>query len=94
MTLYARRVAHLTDTHRELVESADGTVAAVCTVTGELFFASSNDLYTQYEYADDPNRVVIDLSQSHIWDALTVASLDAITQVRTQGQDRRDRRSQ
>jgi sulfate permease, SulP family len=79
MTLFARRVAHLTDTHRELVEDADGTVTAVYTVIGELFFASSNDLYTQFEYADDPERVVVDLSQSHIWDASTVASLDAIT---------------
>jgi SulP family sulfate permease len=79
MTLFARRVAHLTETHRELVENSDGTAMAVYTVTGELFFASSNDLYTQFEYADDPERVVIDLSQSHIWDASTVASLDAIT---------------
>ena len=54
-------------------------MTAVYTVTGELFFASSNDLYTQFEYADDPERVVIDLSRSHIWDASTVASLDAIT---------------
>ncbi|UMG94762.1 sodium-independent anion transporter [Nocardioides sp. TF02-7] len=52
---------------------------AVYRVTGELFFASSNDLYTQFEYADDPDRVVIDLSESHIWDASTVAALDAIT---------------
>jgi sulfate permease, SulP family len=79
MTLFARRVAHLTETHRELVEETDGTVTAVYRVTGELFFASSNDLYTQFEYADDPDRVVIDLSQSHIWDASTVAALDAIT---------------
>jgi len=79
MTLFARRVAHLTETNRELVEDEHGHVAAVYTVTGELFFASSNDLYTQFEYADDPERVVIDLSQSHIWDASTVASLDAIT---------------
>ncbi|MBM7508138.1 SulP family sulfate permease [Nocardioides salarius] len=78
MTLFARRVAHLTDTHRELVEGADGAVTAVYTVSGALFFASSNDLYTQFEYADDPDRVVIDLSQSHVWDASTVAALDAI----------------
>lgn len=78
MTLFARRVAHLTETHRELVEEERGTVA-VYRVTGELFFASSNDLYTQFEYADDPDRVVIDLSESHIWDASTVAALDAIT---------------
>ena len=48
-------------------------------VTGELFFASSNDLYTQFDYAEDPDRVVIDLSDSHVWDASTVAALDAIT---------------
>ena len=47
-------------------------------VNGELFFASSNDLTTQFEYADDPERVVIDMSRSHIWDASTVAALDAI----------------
>ena len=79
MTLFARRVAHLTETSRTLEEAADGTTRAVYTVTGELFFASSNDLYTQFEYADDPQHIVIDLSRSHIWDASTVASLDAIT---------------
>ncbi|TGN66666.1 SulP family inorganic anion transporter [Nocardioides eburneiflavus] len=79
MTLFARRVAHLTETNRELVANRDGTTSAVYRVTGELFFASSNDLYTQFEYADDPDHVVIDLSASHIWDASTVAALDAIT---------------
>jgi SulP family sulfate permease len=79
MTLFARRVAHLTETHRELVEDEAGRVTAVYRVTGELFFASSNDLYTQFDYAGDPGRVVIDLSDSHIWDASTVASLDGIT---------------
>ncbi len=79
MVLFARRVAHLAEVHRELVEDADGTVSAVYTVAGELFFASSNDLYTQFEYAADPERIVIDLSGSHVWDASTVASLDAIT---------------
>ena len=79
MTLFARRVAHLTETHRELVEDTQGRARAVYRVTGELFFASSNDLYTQFDYADDPDEVVIDLSAAHVWDASTVASLDAIT---------------
>ncbi len=79
MTLFARRVAHLTETHRELVEDRHGNATALYRVTGELFFASSNDLYTQFEYAEDPDTVVIDLTASHIWDASTVASLDAIT---------------
>ncbi|MEO5710354.1 MAG: SulP family inorganic anion transporter [Nocardioidaceae bacterium] len=79
MVLFARRVAHLAEVRRELLEATDGTTTAVYTVLGELFFASSNDLYTQFEYATDPPRVVIDLTGSHVWDASTVAALDGIT---------------
>ena len=79
MTLFARRVAHLTEVHREVVEDRQGVPTAVYRVIGQLFFASSNDLYTQFDYADDPDQVVIDLTDSHVWDASTVASLDAIT---------------
>jgi SulP family sulfate permease len=75
MTLFARRVAHLTHLQREV--APDGSLATY-RVTGELFFASSNDLYTQFDYAGDPDRVVIDLTASHVWDASTVAALDAI----------------
>ncbi|WP_370617814.1 SulP family inorganic anion transporter [Mumia sp. Pv 4-285] len=78
MTLFARRVARLTETERDLVEDGHGAATAVYRVTGELFFASSNDLYTQFDYAGDPDTVVIDLSGAHVWDASTVASLDAI----------------
>ncbi|UDY24561.1 SulP family inorganic anion transporter [Nocardioides sp. Kera G14] len=77
--LFARRVAHLADVQRELVTSADGAAVAHYRVTGELFFASSNDLYAQFDYAEDPSRVVIDVSDSHVWDASTVAALDAVT---------------
>ena len=79
MTLFARRVAHLTEVQREVVEDRNGVPTAVYRVSGQLFFASSNDLYTQFDYADDPAAVVIDLTDSHVWDASTVASLDAIT---------------
>ena len=76
--LFARRVAHLADVDRTLVEDAGGTYARY-TVTGELFFASSNDFYSQFDYAEDPERVVVDFAASHIWDASTVAALDAVT---------------
>ncbi len=79
MTLFARRVAHLAEVSRELVEDTAGGAHARYTVTGELFFASSNDLYAQFDYAGDPGLVVIDLSRSHVWDASTVAALDSIT---------------
>lgn len=78
MVAFARRVAHFASVSRSV--DADAVVpTAFYTVSGELFFASSNDLTTQFEYADDPDRVVIDLSASHIWDASTVAALDGIT---------------
>ncbi len=77
MVAFARRVAHLTEVTR--LDDSDDDGVAVYAVTGELFWASSNDLVHQFDYAGDPERVVIDLSQAHIWDASTVATLDAIT---------------
>ncbi|MEV7247766.1 SulP family inorganic anion transporter [Streptomyces cyaneofuscatus] len=75
MIIFAKRVAHLA--HVSAVPDPDGTTV-VYSVTGELFFASSNDLVGQFDYADDPDRIVIDLSAAHIWDASSVAALDAI----------------
>ena len=71
--LFVRRVAHVVTVTRVL---GDDTVHY--TVDGQLFFASSNDLTTQCEYTADPQHVVIDMSRSHVWDASTVAALDAI----------------
>ena len=78
MVAFARRVAHLATVKRSLSGDDEATPTAYYTVTGALFFASSNDMMTQFEYADDPERVVIDMSGSHIWDASTVATLDSI----------------
>ncbi|MGB3686779.1 MAG: STAS domain-containing protein, partial [Ornithinimicrobium sp.] len=47
-------------------------------VRGVLFFASSNDLVYQFDYAGDPKHIVIDLSDAQIFDSSTVAALDAI----------------
>ncbi|MGY1856077.1 SulP family inorganic anion transporter [Modestobacter sp. SYSU DS0290] len=74
--LFARRVAHLVEVTSEVDPDAD---TRVYSVRGALFFASSNDLYTQFDYAGDPQNVVIDLTDAHVWDASTVAALDAIT---------------
>ncbi|MGD7786860.1 MULTISPECIES: SulP family inorganic anion transporter [unclassified Microbacterium] len=75
--MFVRRVAHLIEVNREIVDD-HGIETARYTVEGQLLFASSNDLTTLFEYTDDPDRVVIDLTRSHIWDASTVAALDAI----------------
>ncbi|MCU1531022.1 MAG: sodium-independent anion transporter [Arthrobacter sp.] len=87
MVLFARRVAHFVTVERTLTE-VDGVRFATYRVDGELFFASSNELYTQFEYALDPERVVIDMHASHLWDASTIAALDAITEkYRQHGKD-------
>ncbi|WP_295686646.1 SulP family inorganic anion transporter [uncultured Brevibacterium sp.] len=78
MIAFANRVAHLVRVDRELAE-VNGVPTATYTVEGELFFASSNDLYTMFDYAEDPARVVIDLTRSHLWDASTIAALDSVT---------------
>ena len=95
MVIFAKRVAHFATVTRTLED--DGRMARY-RVDGELFFASSNDLTTQFRYADDPARVEIDLSSSHIWDASTVAALDAITTKYaghgTEGADRRPQRGE
>lgn len=75
LVIFARRVARLADITS--VTDPDGG-QVVYSVTGELFFASSNDLVTRFDYAGDPDQVVIDLSATHIWDASSVAALDAI----------------
>ncbi|OAT26194.1 sulfate permease [Buttiauxella ferragutiae ATCC 51602] len=75
MILFARRIAHVVHAQRSL--SDDGQSVRY-TVTGPLFFASSNDLFEHFQYADDPQQVIIDLSQAQIWDVSTVAVLDAI----------------
>ncbi|GAB3125673.1 SulP family inorganic anion transporter [Streptomyces calidiresistens] len=72
---FARRVAHLVNVSG--VVDPEGK-QVVYSVTGELFFASSNDLVHQFNYSEDPDDVVIDLSSAHIWDASSVAALDAV----------------
>ncbi|WP_030591301.1 MULTISPECIES: SulP family inorganic anion transporter [Streptomyces] len=75
MVIFAKRVAHLARV--SAITDPDNTTV-VYSVTGELFFASSNDLVGQFNYNDDPDRIIIDLSAAHIWDASSVAALDAI----------------
>jgi len=74
--MFVNRVAHFTQVIE--VDRPDPETR-VYAVIGELLWASSNDLIYQFDYTGDPQNVVIDLSRSHIWDASTVATLDAIT---------------
>ena len=72
---FARRVAHLVEVTS--VVDPDGGVR-VYAVTGELFFASTNELMHAFDYADTVSKVVIDLTGAHVWDTSAVATLDAV----------------
>ncbi|MFI6243192.1 SulP family inorganic anion transporter [Micromonospora sp. NPDC050795] len=76
MVIFARRVAHLVEV-TSVLDPDEST--RIYFVRGELFFASSNDLVFQFDYANDPQTVVIDMTHAHVWDASSVAALDAIT---------------
>ncbi len=75
MMLFARRIAHVIHAERHL--SDDGQQVNY-TVRGPLFFGSSNDLFEHFNYGHDPKSVTIDLTHAQIWDASSVAALDAI----------------
>jgi SulP family sulfate permease len=70
---------HLHRDHDKQTE-AEPEGPAVYVVSGELFFASSSDLADHFDYVGDPDRIVIDLTESHIWDASTVAALDQVVE--------------
>jgi sulfate permease, SulP family len=72
---FARRVAHLVEVTSVLDPEGGERVYAL---TGELFFASTNELVHAFDYDDDVARVVIDLTDAHVWDSSAVATLDAI----------------
>ena len=85
MAVFARRVAHLVDVER--VVDPDGA-SALYSVTGEVFFASDQELIDAFHYADDPPKVIVDFSRAHLWDASACAALDAIeTHYRRHGVD-------
>jgi SulP family sulfate permease len=74
MVVFARNVAHLAQVSSIIVGDE-----ARYTVTGALFFASCNDLIHQFDYVNDPDAIVINLADAHVWDASAVAALDAVT---------------
>lgn len=72
---FARRVAQIVQVTDVL--DPDGGIR-VYALTGDLFFASTNELVHSFDYADLIPKVVIDLTDAHIWDTSAVAALDAV----------------
>jgi len=75
---FVRHVAHVV----EVTSVVDpDNVERLYAVSGELFFASTNDLVHSFDYdAVKVSRVEIDLSGARIWDTSAVAALDAVVE--------------
>ena len=71
---FARRVARVV----EISDVVDDHGVRTYHLTGELFFASTNELVHVFDYTEDVPNVVIDLSDAHVWDSSAVAALDAV----------------
>jgi SulP family sulfate permease len=73
--LFTRKAAHLA--HVTSVLDPDGG-ERIYAVQGPLFFASTGELVTAFDYCNDPARVVIDLSDAVVLDSAAAAALDDV----------------
>jgi SulP family sulfate permease len=75
MVVFARRAAH----HAAMFSVLDtsGTVRSYV-ITGQLFFASANELVHRFDLDDPTPKVVIDLTEAQLWDSSAVAVLDQV----------------
>ncbi|WP_342760094.1 SulP family inorganic anion transporter [Rubricoccus marinus] len=81
--LFARQVAHLAFMEDQLSE--DGRTQTVA-VVGNLFFATVTGFLDHFDFTADVDKVILDLSQAHVWDASAVAAIDkAVLRYRARG---------
>ncbi|WP_116244723.1 SulP family inorganic anion transporter [Nocardiopsis sp. FIRDI 009] len=78
MVLFAQKAATQADV-TSVLDPEGGT--RVYTVHGELFFASTNQLVGRFDYAEkDLTKVIVDMSEAHVWDSSAVAALDHVAE--------------
>ena len=82
---FAGKIAQLFRVRTEI--SGDGRIRTYH-VEGQLFYGSVEDFMNAFDFREVPERVVIDVSRSHIWDISSVQALDmAILKFRRDGAD-------
>ncbi|OOC53635.1 MULTISPECIES: SulP family inorganic anion transporter [Nocardiopsis] len=78
MISFARRAAMQADV-TSVLDPEGGT--RVYSVNGEVFFASTGELVGRFDYAEQGlTKVVVDMSNAHVWDSSAVAALDQVTE--------------
>ena len=81
--LFARKVAEVAAMDDAL--SPDGRTRTY-TVQGNLFFVTVTGFLDHFDFQDDVDRVVLDLSRAHVWDASAVGAIDkAVLRYRQRG---------
>jgi SulP family sulfate permease len=73
--MFSRKIAHYASMDSTLSE--DGRTRTY-RVYGELFFVTVTGFLAEFDYQEDVDRVIIDLSESHIWDGSAVAAIDKV----------------
>jgi sulfate permease, SulP family len=82
---FAWKIAQLFRVTSEL--SSDGKVRTY-RVEGQLFFASADNFTASFDFKEVLEKVVIDVTQAHIWDISSVAALDMVVlKFRREGAD-------
>ena len=81
--LFARKVADVADMVSTL--SDDGRTRTHA-VKGNLFFVTVTGFLDRFDFQEDVDRVVLDLSRAHVWDASAVGAIDkAVLRYRRRG---------
>ncbi len=71
--MFARQVAYLVH-----VSSHAETDTLTYRVSGQLFFVSVNYFLSAFDYKAQGKRIVIDLTQAHLWDGSAIAAIDKV----------------
>lgn len=72
---FAGKVARLFHVTRIEGDAAGGIVYKV---EGQIFFASAESFIAAFDFTEEAQRVVIDVTQAHLWDITAVGALDKV----------------
>ncbi|MDP9801433.1 SulP family sulfate permease [Arcanobacterium wilhelmae] len=77
---FTRRITHMVRVETVLEEAPEGDgKIRTYTVHGQLFWISATSIMKRFNFDTRAHTIIIDLSDAEIWDASTVATLDAVT---------------